>query len=56
MTPARFARQSRGTPAQYAGSVSGPHCKPLAERVATVLLAVFLGVSGAMALVHWWVS
>ena len=56
MTPARFPRQSRGSPAEYAGSISGPHRRPLAEQVAGTLLAVFMGVAGAMALVHWWLS
>jgi hypothetical protein len=52
-TTARFPRTSRGSPAQSAGSISGPFRRPLAERVARAIVWSVIGLIGCMAVVHW---
>lgn len=39
-------------PRQHAGSVQGPYRRPMAERMAGVLLAIIIGIAGAALLVH----
>jgi hypothetical protein len=58
MDTARYHRTTSEAWPREVPVIDGPHrrTKPLAEQVAGVMLAVFLGIAGAMALAHWWLS
>lgn len=52
-TTRRFPRSlSDAFPSARAGSVQGPYRRPMAERIASVLLAVVIGIAAAALLVH----